>query len=280
MPGLTDRIEKDKSDADARTAPALIWRAFAAPQHTLARGATQSHCAICGAGAARVAASDLQTSTTSNQAEVFRYGAPHVCDACAWLFLAGRGKPGNFIAHGAAGEYLLISQDSVVTGKRTWMDVLPDLLRLDAACEVTGVLTTDVKPRLWHRCRIATIARFGLYVHAPEYDVSEWRDFNLQETIYCVRVICEALAVGFSKTSAFHGLLRDHARSAANIESAWAIEARLSPLRHTAAFLPALIMAGVSKEGKTDVKRAVARGDIKPIAASCGADDQAQPGLF
>jgi hypothetical protein len=94
-----------------------------------------------------------------------------------------------------------------------WIEVLADIAAMPGNTPVSGVMTTDVKPRLWPRARLATVARFGLYLHAGEYDVSEWREFILPDCLDLIGKMIAPLTAGYAKTSLYHGLFRDHARS-------------------------------------------------------------------
>lgn len=188
---------------------------------------------------------EIETPTTSGHADLFRFGGGYICLACSWLFLAGKGKPGNFIATPNSFEATVISMDSIVASKRPWRDVLIDLAKMPACTPVAGVMTTDVKPRLWPRTRPATLGQFGLYIHCPDYDVSEWRNFSLTECVAITEMLRPMLAAGFSKASLWFGLLRDYARTAKTLSAAWAWESQLIKLRESPAFLPALIAAGV-----------------------------------
>jgi hypothetical protein len=259
----------------------LIHTAAGSPEHGLPTVQTPIVCATCGSRAPRgVPIGAIETPTTSGHAELFRFGGGHVCDACAWLFQAGKGRPGNFITYGTMVEYTVISLESVVTDKRPWLHVLRDLAALPPDTPVTGVMTTDVKPRLWHRARLATVGAMGLYVHAPEYDVSEWVRFDLAACLDAIEHIIDALKAGYSKASCYHGLLRDYARASRDIECAMTLDARLGAHRGQPHFLPALIAAGVTKEERSHVKGTQPDTRLEPGAAARDRDDQAQLGLF
>jgi len=252
------------------------------PVHPYQQEACDTVCATCAAPIKYgIPLAQIETPTTANHADYFRFGSKHVCPACAWLYAAGKGRPGNYIATPGRMEYTVISLDSVVTDKRPWVDALADVAAMPPETPVAGVMTTDVKPRLWPRVRLATVGRFGLYVHASEYDVSEWREFGLHACIDLIGKMTAPLAAGYSKASLYHGLLRDYARSTRCLGSAWEWESQLAPHRSEPHFIPALIAAGVKKESKRDVKP-TAGPYINPQPAATGGHqpNQAQPGLF
>lgn len=258
------------------------WRAAGCPDHPYTEEPTAAPCATCGTMTDKgIALAQIETPTTSGHADLFRFGTRHVCPACAWLFAAGKGKPGNYIAAGSSFEYAVISLESVVEDKRPWLDILRSIAELPADTPVAGVMTTDVKPRLWHRARAATIGRFGLYLHCPDYDVSEWRSFDLMDCLALIDTITAPLSSGFAKASIYHGLLRDYARASKDMAQAFAWEAEISAHRHLPHFLPAIIAAGVTKEQKRDVKP-IARPveHTEPTAALGDQPHQTQLGLF
>lgn len=230
----------------------FAWHAAYCPPHGYpVDEACGAACATCGQRIGRgVPLHAIETPTTANHADYFRFGSRHVCYACAWLFAAGKGRPGNYVAANGRLEYTVISQDSVVADKRPWSRVLPELAALPAETPVAGVMTTDVKPRLWPRTRMATIGAFGLYVHAPDYDVSEWRAFGLAACLECIALMRPPLAAGYAKASLWHSLLRDHARASRAPEQALAWDAALRPHRGQPHYLPALIAAGIAKGGR------------------------------
>jgi len=197
------------------------------------------------------------------------------------MFAAGKGRPGNYIATPGTMEYTVISLESVVEGKRPWIEVLADIAAMPGDTPVAGVMTTDVKPRLWPRVRLATVDRFGLYLHAGDYDVSEWREFSLPACLELIGKMIAPLTAGYAKASLYHGLFRDHARSSRDPARALEWDAQLTTHRSQPHFLPALIAAGVTKESKQDVKPAARPAiNTQPAATSCHQPDPAQPGLF
>lgn len=264
------------------TASLHTWQAAGCPPSPYGDEVAATVCATCAATiAAGVPLAQIETPSTADHANYFRFGSKHVCAACAWLYAAGKGRPGNYIATPGRMEYTVISLESVVEHKRPWIEVLADIAELPAATVVAGVMTTDVKPRLWPRVRLATVGRFGLYVHAPDYDVSEWRQFSLAACLDLVDVMVEPLVAGYAKASLYHGLLRDHARASRDLARAMAWDSRLLPHRGQPHFLPALIAAGVTKEQKHDVKP-VAGSAINAQRTPAGGDQHhpSQPGLF
>ena len=258
------------------------WAAAGCPAHGYIEEPCETVCATCGTSIETgVHLVRIETPTTANHGDYFRFGARHVCPACAWLYAAGKGKPGNYIATPGRMEYTVISVESVVTDKRPWIEVLKDVAALPASSPAAGVMTTDVKPRLWPRVRLSTVGRFGLYIHAPDHDVSEWREFNLAACLEAIETMLPPLAAGYSKASIHSGLLHDFARFRRAPSQAMTWEADLSAHRGQAHFLPALIAAGVRKERKHD-DNATARPAANPRSAATSGDrsDQARPGLF
>lgn len=228
----------------------IAWAAAGKPANDYPNQvASDAPCATCGAiTPSGISLKDIETPTTSGHADLFRFGTQHVCPACAWLFGAGKGRPGNYIAAGDRIEYTVISLDSVVEEKRPWIDVLRDVAALPPDTPIAAVMTTDVKPRLWHRVQPATRENFGLYLHVLDYDVSGFRRFSLDECLQIIETLIPMLSAGYAKASVFHSLLRDYARTSRNPEQAIRWEAHLATLRASPAFLPALIAAGVKKE--------------------------------
>jgi hypothetical protein len=221
----------------------MAWVASGSPT-TAVQEDTAGPCSSCGIHiTAGVPLKSVETPTTSDHGNIFRYGSSHVCPGCAWLFAAGKGRPGNYIATPTSMEYVVISTTSVVADKRPWTQVLPEIAALPPSTPVAGVLTTDVKPRLFPRVRMATVGAFGLYIHASDHDVSEYRRFDLGACIRLVGNMAAPLAAGYAKASLGYGLLRDHARFAKHPEQGMAWEAQLAPQRSLPHFLPALLVA-------------------------------------
>lgn len=245
------------------TAPQLAWTAAGCPRpnEKYALSPHRGICSTCGAAVdgEAVAIDEIDSKAFSNHAESFRFGGSHVCLGCGWMYGMGKGKPGNYIAVPGRFEQAVISLESVVEDKRPWLTVIRELAGLPLDTPVNAVLTTDVKIRLWPRSRLSTVGRFGLYVHCPDYDISQHIDCDLDDLLRIIDLMLPALAAGFAKASVWYGLFRDHARMTKHLERAFEWEAQLAPLRKHPAFLPALLMAGVTKEDKThDAKRSAA----------------------
>ncbi|ACL60549.1 hypothetical protein [Methylobacterium nodulans] len=77
-----------------------------------------------------------------------------------------------------------------------WRGLLGQIGRTAPGTPMTGVLTTDPKPRLWPRMQAATAGAPGLYVHAPDYDWSRWTSFELRDVAAALAVVDEARALG------------------------------------------------------------------------------------
>lgn len=269
------------------TAPRLSWEAAGSPApnkrfKVVSTVGADSVCATCGGEAEgeAVTVASIDNNAFSERHESFKYKSSHVCMACAWLYGAGPSKPGNFFSTHEHFEQTVISLESVVADKRPWLHVLRDaaLLPSDTAC--TGVLTTDVKPRLWPRARLASIGSFGLFVHAPDYDTSQWVSFCLHELLEIVDIAIPALQLGFAKASLYHGLLRDYQHFQKKPDSALEIELSIKPFRKSAAFLPAILVAGITKEDlKNDSNKPTDRNS-EPATKRRDQDSQAQLGLL
>lgn len=258
----------------------LAWNAVGSPE--VAGSVTgPALCSVCGsADSSSVPLCAIETPTMGAHADIFRYGGQSVCRACAWLFAAGKGAPGNFVVAGTSLEYAVISLESVVETKRPWLHILRDLATLDLSTPTTGVMTTDVKPRLWPRMRLATVGSFGLYLHAPDYDVSQWWEFSLAECLAITETMQAPLVAGFAKASLFFGLFRDYARTSKRLDETAAWERDLSNLRRSPAFLPALIAAGITKGEKHDVKCNRTDRHVESAPAGSHQPAETQPGLF
>lgn len=239
-------------------------------------------CATCGdpIDGKAVTVSSIDNNAFSERHESFRYKSGHSCMACAWLYGAGPSKPGNFFCVPAAFEQTVISLESVVEDKRPWLHVLREAASLPADTPCTGVLTTDVKPRLWPRAQLASIGNFGLFVHAPDYDTSQWVGLDLHELLHIAGTVIPALRLGFAKASLYHGLLRDYQRFSKKPDEALELELAIQPLRKSPAFLPAILVAGATKEEMTNVPNKPTTRNAEPTPEGCSDGGQAQLGLL
>lgn len=242
------------------TPPQLAWTAAGSPTPNEKYKISQHHgiCSTCGTAidGDAVAINEIDNSAFSNHADFFRFGGTHVCLGCGWLYGAGKGRPGNYIATHDKFEQTVISLESVVQDKRPWLTVIREVAVMPPDTPVNAVLTTDVKIRLWPRSRICTVGRFGIYVHCPDYDISQHIDCSLPDLINIIDLMLPALTAGFAKASIWYGLYRDYARMTKHINRAPEWEAEFQKSRSNPAFLPALLMAGVTKEAKSnDTKR-------------------------
>lgn len=237
-----------------KTASQLAWTAAGRPRPNDKYEISQYQgiCSTCGTdiNGDAVAITEIDNSAFSNHADFFRFGGTHVCLGCGWLYGAGKGRPGNYISTPNKFEQAVISLESVVLDKRPWLTIIREIATMPPDTPVNAVLTTDVKIRLWPRSRVCTVGRFGLYVHCPDYDISQHIDCNLNDLLKIIDLMLPVLTAGFAKASIWYGLYRDYARMTRNIDSAPAWEGEFQKLRRNASFLPALLMAGVTKEVK------------------------------
>lgn len=238
------------------SAPQLLWRNAGEPPHKYAEEPHDGVCATCAASiVVGISAEEINNPTFSNHAEFFRFGT-HVCRACAWLYGIGKGRPGNVLAAGDELWWPMISGKSAREEERpAWLDTLQALRESPNEAPAAGVLTTDTKPRVWPRMRIVSIKDFGLYVHAPEYAISEYRTFDLADLLAVSGLVREALDMGFSKQRIRNGLLSDFARAKRNIKEVMRLEKQLHMLRERSEFAPALIVTckGWIEESKSGV---------------------------
>lgn len=261
------------------TATQHTWTAAGQPPHGYpVEPAPDGRCATCG-GAHQdghaVPLAAIETPTMAAHGDNFRTWGKHVCHACAWLYQAGKGRPGNFIALPDRYEETVISLDSVVANKRPWITILRELATLPPETPITGVMTTDVKPRLWPRMRLTTLGQMGLYLHAPDYDVSAWTRFDLHACLDAIGAMLPALAAGYPKARLYHGLWTDGKRAIKDPAATLALETAIAPHRGHDHFLPALIAAGLTKEAKANVQRLADQHPTDQPGAS--ADRHTQP---
>ncbi len=228
------------------TAPQIAWHGAGRPALGYDVTTHHGHCATCGAAIDGVAVhiKEIECPTLTQHADFMAHGQ-HVCPACAWLFGAGKGKPGNFIATPAKYEQAVISLSSVVEDKRPWLTIIREIAKLPSDTPVCGVLTTDVKPRLWPRMQAATVGAFGLYVYSPDDDLSAFVPMDLSELLQAIDTIIPAMEAKFSKTEIKRGLFSNLKKCQKNLTVAMELEQQIASLRKLNSFIPAVLMAGV-----------------------------------
>lgn len=236
------------------TAPQLIWRAFGA---RVPEGKTGGKyklekiagtCATCAAPIKegvpfqpRRGVAGINNDTFSGYAEYARWGT-HVCPACAWLFGDPKRMHRAVLVVGEHGWWPTIAQ--TIEGRPRWRHALREIALAHPDTPMTGILTTDPKPRLWPRANIATCGSPGLYLHIPEQDISTWRALNLQRIAVCLAAIDLAMAAGATKTAALHGLLASPKLvDKLGLGKVIAIEDRLAPLRASIEFGVGIVIA-------------------------------------
>jgi len=170
------------------------------------------------------------------------------CPACAWLHSYPKPNHRNVCAIGDRLFWPVLGADSVTEDRPHWATILHLLRNLPAETLVVGCITTDPKPRLWPRYRLATIGAFGLYVHAPDYDVSGFLRLDLAQLQECSLLISRALTEGYSKRAVNTGILTDFRRAAKSPSDSLSLEAELASWRQRREFIPALVTTGLSKK--------------------------------
>lgn len=201
---------------------------------------TDAYCATCGQHTYQaVNQNDINNPTFSQHGDFLK--GEWICPACTFMYRQGKARPGNYLAiEGHGFNHLAISADG---DKKSWSQMLGDLVKLPKNTKVTGVLTTDVKPRLFPRTQLATVGDFGLYIHASDYDVSEYREFDLVDCIHAIELINEVLSFKFTKGSIASNLFDYFKLASKDFELTQKLEDKLSPMRSNPAFIPALIIA-------------------------------------
>lgn len=201
---------------------------------------TDAYCATCGQHTSQgVNQNDINNPTFSQHGDFLK--GEWICPACTFMYRQGKARPGNYLAIDGHGfNYLAISAEG---DKKSWNEMLADLVKLPKNTKVTGVLTTDVKPRLFPRTQLVTVGDFGLYIHAGDYDVSEYREFDLDDCLQAIKLINEALSFKFTKGSIASNLFDYFKIATKDLAVTQDLELRLSKIRNNPAFIPALIIA-------------------------------------
>jgi len=228
-----------------QTAQQLIYSAAGNPDGKYQQHPWIGTCAACAAGITDgTPTTEIVGDAFSRQSEFIRF-SDHVCAACAWLFGAPKKTHRNVIAAQGLIWWPMVSHTSATDERPCWLDVLRIIARMPAETVIAAVMTVDPKPRLWPMTEIARRDNFGAYFHWPDYDVSEYRTFNLDETLtICGSAIIPALKAGYSKKACYFGLLSDLKRAKKDLSKTMAMEKELSIHRDSRAFLPALMASG------------------------------------
>jgi len=249
----------------------LIWEAMGKPVPKWKVDAVTGRCATCGQpiteGVSRKA---IESDTYSQQADYMKYG-DYNCRACAWLNSDPKNNHRNVIVAGSQIWWPMISRESATPDRPQWLDVLKLIAELPPDTPVTGCITTDPKPRLWPRYKLATVGNFGLYVHAPDYDQSGYVQFNLSRLLEISNIISEVMNQKYSKRSIYLGLLADFKTASKDPDEAIRQERRLKELRKTNEFIPALLVTQKISGGKNESGNTGTTGNPEPSrAAGCG----------
>lgn len=236
------------------TAQQLMWAAFGSPAPEGKTGSLYRFepaigcCATCSAPivegvpfASRRGVRGIDNETFSGHGEYARWGT-HVCRACAWLYGDPKRTGRAMLAIGDRGWWPTIAKP--IEGRPRWRRILREIADADPETPMTGVLTTDPKPRLWPRARLASCGAPGLYLHIPEQDISAWSAIDIRGTAVALAAVDAALAAGATKTAARRGLWSvPRLVDQLGVDAIGALEARLAPLRGTVEFSVAAVIA-------------------------------------
>lgn len=235
------------------TAPRLIWEGFGASAPEGKTGAKYAFegcegvCATCCHPIAsgvpahpRRGVTGILNATFSGHAEYLAHGT-HVCAGCAWMYGQPKISHRAVLTLGGRSWWPTISQD--MEGRPKWREILREASDLPPDAPMTGVLTTDPKPRFWPRVRLASIARPGLYVHWPDFDISRWVDFEFAAFWTCLGVVDEARALGMTKRECMLGGCTSRLVDKRGIVAVMDMEARLAALRPDPSFSIAVVLA-------------------------------------
>jgi hypothetical protein len=238
----------------ADTAPQLIWRAFGSRAPEGKTGARYQFepvsglCCTCGAEItegvpfeSRRGVVGINNDTFSGHAEYARWGT-HACRACAWLYGDPKRTHRAILVVGERGWWPTIKAE--MEGRTRWRDLLHEIISAPPETIMTGILTTDPKPRLWPRAQLATCAASGLYVHIPDWDISRWLSFSVREVIDTLAVIDEAMASGVTKSQIVQGIWSSpRIVDRLGVDRVAALESRLAPLRGSDRLILATVIA-------------------------------------
>lgn len=235
------------------TAPQLIWEAAGSPAPAGKTGSRYrlesalGRCATCAApivegvpARPRRGVAGIDNDTFTGHAEYLRFGT-HVCSACAWLYGDPKRAHRGVLALGRTVWWPTIAAD--LPDRPRWRRALGDVARAALDTPMTGVLTTDPKPRLWPRARLATAGQPGLYVHAPDYDRSTWMPLDLHGVAAALAAVDAARGLGAVKAAIWTGLGVTSLCDRWGVKAVEAVERRLAALRPSAELLVAILVA-------------------------------------
>lgn len=216
------------------TAPQLLHAALHHPPPKWPLEPTEGNCLTCGAPITSGVefGPNINLKTFSNHTTLTRWGT-HACPACAWLYTDAKSKHKAWAALGNQAWWPVINTASVTPERPQWLDVLETIAAAPPDTPTAVLLTTDPKPRLWNHVIITSPTNPLIYLHNADLDVSENVRINLTETIRLTRLVGQAQALGFSKTSAYHSLTREYPRLMRHAPDSLELETLLSTARGT-----------------------------------------------
>lgn len=225
----------------------IFYKNSGSPAHPFSEEPCGGYCATCGEPVNQgVAHAQITGTSFGRQSDFLKFG-DHVCTACAWMYAYPKHTHRNVMTACNEIWWPMISHDTATEVRPDWHTVLQKIAGMPDGTIVQGVLTTDPKPRLWPMTQPMTVRNFGLYVHANDYDVSEFRQFSLTECLDIAGFISDRLTEGYNKRTCFFGVLSDYGRLKRAPEQTLKIEATLKAMRTSPAFVPGLLIAGKKK---------------------------------
>lgn len=224
----------------------IFWKNSGSPKIKFSVESASGYCACCGISIKEgVKVKDVAGSALGRQHEMMPHGS-HVCHGCAWMCEESTQKNRNVFAISSEIYWPMIGGDMATEERPTWKKLLEKAVTYAPETQVMGVLTTDPKPRLWPIAQACTVEDFGLYVHCPDYDLSNFVRFDLNECLSISDKVSEILTLGYSKRACYFGLLSDMKKAQKEPQLAIKNERELSELRRSPAFVPALLIASKS----------------------------------
>lgn len=213
--------------------------------------------------------SEINNDSFSNHADFFQY-SDHVSVWCAWWYSGVKETHRNIILMGNKVYFPMISLNPKdeppeekpdkkarnsfyslpplkPSDRPSWLGVFRNLSKMPLETPCGGVLTVDPKVRLWPRTQLATVGNFGLYVHFPDYNLSEFVSFDLFKCLEICDFIISLLEQGYIKKTIANSLLGDAKKVKKDLISVLKLEKQLKELRSTKEFLPALLISGIKK---------------------------------